>query len=424
MNRTQPLGEDEVKKNRLFYVFLLLLLTSVPWMAGCGGDDAPVNGGGTPARPEPPYDWTDPGLASRLQEALEGWARDFGLYGASAVVTTPGWLDWSGATGVRDRETLEPFDVDEPARIASATKTHTSAVVLQLVDEGLLGLDTTLAEFVPDYPNAEDITVRHLLQHRSGIPDIQIVDGFFILTVLLNPEKWFSPMEILRWTYLPIPILSIHTGEFIPREPVGEPGEKYHYSQPGYIAVGLIIETLTGKALEDVYRERLFEPLGMTGSYLPCKGAPLDPWGYTNLFGLLEEKIPSTDLASSPNGLNSVGWSAGAIISCPRNLVRFLSAFLEGRVCSEAGLAQATEYLAVDPEDPLGEEYGLGLSRQHWDGFTTVGHNGGLPGSGSVMQYIPELDVYVGAVTNTDSDRVEAPELVERVHAALLNQGP
>jgi D-alanyl-D-alanine carboxypeptidase len=417
-----------MKKTSLLLSFLLLLLIAGPWTAGCGSDDAAQNVGNNnaPTRPEPPYDWADPELPARLDDALEGWTQDFGLYGTAAVVTTPGWFDWSAATGVRDRETMEPFRVDELARIASATKTHTAAVILQLVDEGRLTLDaTTLAEFVPHYPNAANITVRHLLQHRSGIPEVQLVDGIFILAVLLRPEKWLTPLEILEWTYLPIPIYNIYSGEFVPREPVGEPGEKYHYSQPAYIALGLIIETLTGKDLADVYQERVFQPLGMTEAYLPRKDAPLDPWGYTNLFGLLEEKIPSTDLASSPNGLNSVGWSAGAIIANARDLVNFLSGFLEGHLCSEAGLANATEWLAIDPGDVVGEgEYGLGLFRRQHDGFTTVGHDGALPGSGSVMRYIPELDVYIGAVTNTDSNYAELPHLVERVHAALLNEEP
>lgn len=409
----------------LLRTLLILLIVSGVWVQGCGSDDATTAGAGpAPVRPEPPYDWADPALAARLDGALEGWAEDFGLYGAAAVVTTPGWLDWSGSTGVRNRDTRAPFEVGEPARIASATKSYTSAVILQLVDEGLLALDTTLAEFVPDYPNAENITVRHLLQHRSGIPELQLVDGIFILSVLLRPEKWLTPREILQWTYLPIPIFSIRLGEFIPREPVGEPGERFHYSQPGYVALGLIIETLTGKALADVYQERIFQPLGTAESYLPRRGDPLDPWGYTNLFGLLEEKMPSTDLARSANGLNSVGWAAGGIVGDARSLVKFLSAMLEGRLFSEQGVAEATEWVAIEPGDIVGGgEYGLGLFRIPYDGFTTVGHDGGLPGSGAVMQYIPELDVYIGAVTNTDKDLVEAPQLVERVKRALLNEG-
>lgn len=411
-----------MRKTGSLCCFLLVLPVVLACMVGCGSDEPARSSGDSAVRPEPPYDWADPELPTRLEEALEGWAHDFGLYGAAAVVTTPGWLDWSACTGVRDRDTLEPFTADEAARIASATKTHTAAVILQLVDEGLLTLETTLAEFVPDYPNAGNITVRHLLQHRSGIPEIHLVDGFFILSVLLRPQKWFTPREILRWTYLPIPIFSIRSGEFIPREPVGEPGEKYHYSQPAYVALGLMIEALTGEALADVYEKRLFKPLDITGAYLPRKDAPLEPWGYTNLFGLLEEKVPSTDLASSPNGLNSVGWSAGGIIADARSLVKFLSGFLEGRLCSEERVAAATEWLAVEPGDVEGgEEYGLGLSRKYYDEFTTVGHEGALPGSASVMQYIPELDVYIGAVTNTDMDYVEVPDFVERVRAALAD---
>jgi D-alanyl-D-alanine carboxypeptidase len=415
-----------MKKNKILFVFLFLLLVAGPWMAGCGSDEAVQNvGSDAPTRPEPPYDWADPELATRLDEALEGWTQDFGLHGAAAVVTTPGWLDWSAATGLHDIETMEPFRIDELARIASATKTHTAAVILQLVDEGRLTLDTTLAEFVPGYPNAANITVRHLLQHRSGILEIQLADGFFILASLLQPEKWFTHLEIIRWTYLPIPMLSIRTGELVPREPVGEPGEKYHYSQPAYIALGLIIETLTGKDLADVYQERIFQSLGMTEAYLPRRDAPVDPWGYTSLFGLLEEKVPSTELVSSPNGLNSAGWSAGGIVANARDLVTFLPGFLEGHLCSEEGVTRATEWVAIEPGDVVGEgEYGLGLFRRQHDGFSTVGHDGALPGSGSVMRYIPELDVYIGAVTNTDSNYADLPDLVERVYAALLNEEP
>ncbi len=416
----------KINKTRLLFGFLLLLLTAVPWMAGCSSDEAVQSeGNGAPARPEPPYDWADPDLASRLDQALEGWVEDLGLYGAAAVVTTPGWLDWSAATGVRDLDTMEPFRVDELARIASATKTHTAAVILQLVDEGPFTLERTLAAVAPGYPNAANITVRHLLQHRSGIPDIQLVDGVFIAAVLLQPERWWIPGEVLRWTYLPFPLYNIFSGEFVPREPVGAPGEKYHYSQPGYFGLGIIIETLTGKDLATVYRERIFQTLGMTEAYLPGENEPFEPWGYTSLFGLLEEKVPSTELASSPNGLNSVGWAAGGIVANARNLVTFLSAFVEGRLCSEERIADAMEWLAMNPDDVEGEgEYGLGLVRRYYDGFTTLGHDGALPGSGSVMRYIPALDVYVGAVTNTDGRNPEVPDLVERVHAALLNEVP
>ena len=80
-------------------VVALILLISSPWVNGCGNND-PV--GTAASRPAPPYDWADPQLGARLDEALRLWAEDFGIYGAAAAVLTPGWLNWSGSTGVQD----------------------------------------------------------------------------------------------------------------------------------------------------------------------------------------------------------------------------------------------------------------------------------------------------------------------------------
>jgi D-alanyl-D-alanine carboxypeptidase len=411
-----------MKTNRRPPCFPLIVLVAFFSTYGCGTDTTSVNTDAASPRPEPPYDWADPGLSARLDGALDGWAEDFGLYGAAAAVHTPGWLDWSGSTGMRDIQTAAPYETAALGRIASITKSFTSTIILQLVDEGLLTLDTPLARFVRDYPNGENITVEHLLRHRSGIPEIHTVDGIFLLSLILRPQRWLTPEEVLEWTYLPIPILHIYREEFIPREPVGVPGGDFHYSQSGYIALGIIIEKVTGKALADVYHERIFEPLGMTEAYLPRKDAPFEPWGYTNLLGLLDEEFPSKYLGGSANWLNSAGWSAAAIIATARELVVFLSGMLEGRLFSPEGLANATDWMEIRPGDDANRgEYGLGLFRSRHDGFSTVGHTGSLPGSGAIMQYIPELDIYIGAVTNTDLDADGASDLVVRIRRALLN---
>ena len=404
---------------QLFSIVLIALFSTY----GCGTDTTPHNTDTSSPRPEPPYDWADPELAARLDRALDGWAEDFGLYGAAAAVQTPGWLDWSGSTGMRDIQTMAPYETDALGRIASITKSFTSTIILQLVDEGLLTLDTTLARFVPEYPSGENITVEHLLRHRSGIPEIHTVDGFFLVWLVFEPQRWVTPEEVLEWTYLPIPILHIYREERLPREPVTVPGGDFHYSQSGYIALGIIIEEVTGKPLADVYHRRIFEPLGMTEAYLPREDAPFEPWGYTNLLGLLDEEFPSKYLGGSANWLNSAGWSASAIIATARELVVFLSGMLEGRLFSHEGLANATDWMEIRPGDAANRgEYGLGLFRSRHDGFSTVGHTGSLPGGGAITQYIPELDVYIGAVTNTDLGAVGASDLVERVRWALLNE--
>lgn len=388
------------------------------FLAGCAGSNE-----GAPAHPAPSWDYRDPGLPARLDDALARWASDHELIGVAARVLTPGWLDWSGSTGVQSTSSGVPFELDTVGRIASATKPFTATVIFQLRDEGRLSLDTKLGELVPDYPNGDQITLEHLLRHRSGIPELELADGFFILDVILNDDHWFTPKEILDWTHLPIPMLDFLTGMLVPREPLTYPGGDYHYAQPNYIALGLVIEAITGQPLADVYRERIWEPLGLDQTRLPEPGEPLDPSGYTNVFGLLPVRIPGTALVQSGNSLNSSAWSAGGLISSARDLGTFLSALLDGRLYSAESLGDAMDFLATDPNVPLGvEDYGMGLVREQVGDLTYIGHDGALPGAVSVMKYVPELDVVVSAVVNSDALHGELPDLKQRVAWALRNE--
>jgi D-alanyl-D-alanine carboxypeptidase len=369
-----------------------------------------------------PVTWNTPQIEAGLAAALQGWVEDFGLYGGAMRVYSPGRLEWSGATGLLDAEAAVPYAADSLGRVASSTKPFTAALVLQLIDQGLLTFDTTLDGFLPgmpDFPYAADITVEHLLRHRSGIRDVQIVDLFYVLQVLLDPHRWWTPEDILSWTYGPFPILSVRTLEFLPREPVGAPGDEYHYSQPGYCALGMIVEQVTGRTLADAYDERIIEPLGLAGTHLPRLDDPVDPPGYTNLFGLLDEKIPNSDLISSGNAYVSTAYAAGGIVSTARELVTFLEALLGGELYSAEALALVQDWMPHDSATSGDSGYGLGLYRGLHDGYTTIGHDGGMPGGQAKMQYIEELDTYIGAVTNTDPDRVEEPGLVERVWTVL-----
>lgn len=371
--------------------------------------------------------WNTAEIEARLGEALQGWIDDFGLYGASMRVYSPGRLEWSASSGLFDIEAGTPFEIDSWGRIASSTKPFTATVVLQLIDEGLLSLDTTLDGFLPGIPNfpyASDITVEHLLRHRSGIRDVQIVDLFYVIRVLLRPHRWWTPEDILKLTFGPLPILDIFSFEFIPREPVGEPGEMYHYSQPGYCALGMIIEQTTGKILTDVYDERIARPLGLANTHLPRLDGPVDPPGYTNIFGLLPEKMPSSKLLPSANAYISTAYSAGGIVSTAGELVTFLKALLNGKLYSAEALALARDWMPNGGVVPGDFGYGLGLRREQHDGYTTIGHGGSMPGGQATMYYIEEIDTYVGAVTNSDNDPGEPgrPWLVERVWEALKDE--
>ena len=410
-----------MKQTKRLSVWTLILLAAATFTFGChGSDTADADAvARPPARPEPAYDWADPELPARLDAAMRAWAGDFGYFGGAVAVSTRGWLDWKASFGKADVEGDVPFRVDIPGRVGSTTKSFTATLIMQLIDEGRLSLSSTLGEFVPTYPNGRNITVEHLLRHRSGIPEIQLVDAYFIVSTLLFQDHWYTPEEILLWTFLPPPfppIMDLYSGEEIPRAPVFEPGAGYHYSQPGYVALGLIAEKITGEPLADLIEDRICRPLGLTGTYMPRPDERVEYGGYTNIFGLLPAKVPETSvLFASTNSFHSASWAAGALLTTARDMTVFLSAMLEGRLFSQARLENATDWYG-------GGDNGMGLYRSRYDDFTTVGHNGSLPGGGSVCQYIQDLDVYVGAVRNTDSDWVSAPDLVERVRRALLDE--
>ncbi len=413
-------GRPEHGWKRIAVWAIPLLLLSFLAVGGCDNSDV-----STPS--ESKVDFNDPQLETRLRNAFQQWVDQAGVRGAAIEVYSPGRYQWADSYGFDVAESQTPYKSDTKARIGSSTKPFTAAVILQLIVEGRLSLNTRLSEFLPDYPNGDRITVEHLLRHRSGIPELQLEDLTFIQMVLENQETWLTPEEIMAWTYKDEPMFSLVKNEFVPRDPVTYPGGDYHYSQPNYIALGLIIEEVTGQKAADVLAERIFNPLGMTDTYLSGRDEPLEPMAYTNLFGMQETKSPMTSILTSVNSYHSSMFTAGGIISTAGDLMRFLNALLEGRLLSSASLNHMTDWLVSYPDGfglNLKAYYGMGLSRYIREDYSMTGHNGGLPGSGSVMQYIPELDVYLTAVRNSDMDSLPegTPDLPALVKQALLNE--
>ena len=136
---------------------------------------------------------------------------------------------------------------DQRFRIGSVTKTFTATIVLQLVQEGTLGLDSTLEDHVPGVvPRGEEITIRHLLQHRSGLADIT------------EYPEWLNKAERSPSTS---PINSLR---FAASKPLAfKPGTRARYSNTNYIALGLVIEKVTGRSYAEELEQRVLDPLGL-----------------------------------------------------------------------------------------------------------------------------------------------------------------
>jgi D-alanyl-D-alanine carboxypeptidase len=188
--------------------------------------------------------------------------------GATAYVAGPHGT-WSGAAGVADVATGQPMPVDARMRLESVSKIWTAVLVLQLAEQGRLGLDDTVERWLPGLlPFGDRITLRQLLTHTSGIFDNNDVvkDPARVLARVKDPG---FHAELLR---LAKRLQADPTTRFPPTvwirlaatQPLYfPPGSGYHYSNVGFEVLGLVIEQATGQPLQQVYRERIIGPLGL-----------------------------------------------------------------------------------------------------------------------------------------------------------------
>ncbi|MBN6033704.1 serine hydrolase [Amycolatopsis sp. 195334CR] len=253
-----------------------------------------------------------------VQRAMEQIAEVPGVVGALAGSYQDGVAVGHGTAGSRLLDGHGgPIPVDSRFRIASQTKTMTAVIVLQLVDEKRVGLEDRLATVLPEVTDlvdrADEITVRQLIQHTSGVPDYFSPPG--------SVEPAFDVFDFTTY-YPPIDVVASSRGW--PR--TGAPGEKFNYSNTNYTLLGMIAEKLTGQPLADEFDRRLFGPLQMTKSYYTTKPPEgiVGPHGhgyYPDATGRLRDVHRFN--TSWANG-------AGAVVSTTRDVSRFQRAFYQG----------------------------------------------------------------------------------------------
>ncbi|NUT45940.1 MAG: beta-lactamase family protein [Saccharothrix sp.] len=291
--------------------------------------------------------------ASGTFPALDGWVGQGWASGALLTV--------EDSTGVR-ADAAGEASVGGYFRIGSVTKTFVATVVLQLVDEGRVGLDDPVDRYVPGVPaglNGDRATVRQVLNHTSGLYDYAHEAGY-------STNRWRGDDRFR--TYRPRELLDVAFA----RPSYFDPGKGWHYSNTNYIVAGMLIEHVTGRAYGDEVRSRILRPLGLARTSVPGRwpGLPLPhARGYTEVDGQLVDATlmnPSLD------------WAAGEMISTAGDLNRFFDALLGGRLTSAASLAAMRETY-----DNTGTIFAYGLGLQRFDlpcGRSVWGHGGELIG--------------------------------------------
>ena len=310
----------------------------------------------------------DPGTTQALQEALDGFVAGWTAAGVSAAVLWPDGALWEGAAGWADAPAGVPLAAGDPLLIGSTTKTFTATVVLQLVEEGRLGLDDPVAPLFPGYGLDEALTVRHLLGHRSGLWN------FTAEPLFGQTDERLDPAAVVR--------------DAVGRGLQFRPGSHFHYSNTNYTLLGLLIGEVTGSTASAEIRSRILEPLGMHGTFMA--------WYEDRVVAV--PPAGGNPAAPAVTGLVTAAYGAGALASTPADLVRFGAALFGGGL-----LSPATVSLMVTPGDRTGEgaTYGLGVEILEVAGRTVWGHRGGLPGYQSVVFYLPDAGVVLAVCANS-----------------------
>jgi D-alanyl-D-alanine carboxypeptidase len=317
---------------------------------------------------------------------------------------------WTGSAGVRELSGGK-VPTNGRFRAGSITKTFVSTVVLQLVDEGEVALDDPVAEHLPEYGFDQRITVRMLLQHTSGL---------FNYTGEVNPDGTFEPGIPLAGKgyvdnqfrrYTPEELIAVS----LAKPARFEPGTAWSYSNTGYIVLGELVERLTGTPYAVQVNKRVLRPLGLRETVLPGDRTGIPGPHAHGYFAYRDGG--SLQVADVSRVNVSWAWAAGEIISTTRDLDRFITALLGGRLLPADLLAEMTAPSQYEP-------YGLGLGLLDAGptcGGVYYGHTGGLPGYLSFMYATPDRGTRLELSVTLGAADLEDPAVIERINAAYNN---
>lgn len=279
---------------------------------------------------------------------------------ASVAIDSAGKEVYNRSIGFIDQKNGKPIPADSETeyRIGSVSKMFTATIIMQLVEEGKLSLDTPLAEFYPDIPKASDITIENMLRHRSGL---------FNFTNAPDYPKWMTEEQSKKQI---LERIRGYDSQFAP-------GTQTSYSNTNYVLLSYIIEEITGEPYADQLRKRITGPLNLQHtSYGDDINTGQNEAASFRYVQSQWKKQPETDM-SIPTG-------AGALVSTPGDMTDFIRALFKGELVSQQSLDKMTT---------LKGGLGIGMMRFPFADTYAYGHNGGIDGFQSNLLYFPDQDV-------------------------------
>ena len=350
-------------------------------LLGCRPAVVPDTPAPAPVEPEPVAEAPEPEpepvidpevLEPKLDEFLGSFGRNWGpgfSFTGYVLVAEKGQPVYARGFGYANFEREQRPDIDTTFRVGSVTKQFTAAAILELEEQGKLSVVDPISRYLPGWPRGDEITIHHLLTHTSGVwsytHDRSIMEE--------DAARHHSTQELLA-------LFRDHPLDF-------DPGERFAYSNSGYVLLGAIIEKVTGMSYADAMHDLVFEPAGLTRTWVG-DGDTSDNGARGYSRSPKERREPARPIHMS------VPHAAGGVRSTPRDLMRWHDVLESGELLESASLEKLYT--------PDKNNYAYGWVVADRQGRRMLNHDGGIFGFSTTYTRFPEDDVVVVAWSNDD----------------------
>ena len=362
-----------------------------PWtgpsdMSAATPMDRPVSGSSVQAPASPQR--LSPILARALQGRLDALRTSTAIPGVSVAIEFPDGSRWVGAAGEADLATKTPVRPETGFAVASVSKTFTAALILTLIDDGSLGLDDSVAKWLPGLELSPQITVRQLLDHPSGLRDFFMAPGIDA-ALQGDPDRRWDAAEALA-----------RVGK-----PYFKPGRSWHYSNTNYLVLGLLAERVAGRPLAAQLRERFFVPLGLEHTWYQPTEKPRTSLAHAYRMPRARPDPTAIDLSDGSammpfTSVVTAAAGAGGIASTAGDLVTWARALYGGELLTPRMTSEMVADAATTAALPPRVAYGLGVQVGELFGHRSLGHSGRLLGVRSVVRWLPDQRLGIAVLTN------------------------
>lgn len=326
--------------------------------------------------------------SAAFQNIIDSYTND-GFVGMTLLIDDPNdglWIGASGYASIEENIEMNPCHIHHTA---SLYKTYIATVIMQLVEENKINLDDKLSNYISTditdkIPNGDLVTIKNLLQQRTGIPDIFEVE--FITDFFNNPTKSYTVEELLEYVY--------------DKEALSNVDTEFYYSDANFSLLTLVIEQLEGNYIQAL-KSRIFEPLNLDETYF-LENPNQTPTGLADSYWdrYSDGKIENNSDIQITLTVELRG--SDGIVTTANDLKRFMQALVNGDLVNN--IAEMTNFIDVPTETQesnVYSGYGMGLMKVKISGEEWYGHFGNQIGSGAIVLYNADKDITMVALQNT-----------------------